>query len=389
MRATFVTVLLGMTAMDAGLLAQTPTSRPSTRPARSAKSAETPARPRTAKGVKARRRAKPSTRRTTIRGITVSTHGVGREWADAERMLPTFERIRASGATWVALHPYARIYADGRVDASRYSRPRRGRAGQAKPAAPAHWTAPIEYARKAGLKILVKPHLAYWGSPFRWRGDIRFDDEETWRRFFESYGTWIEDVARACRKADAFVVGTELDATLAHAKRWSAIIRRVRKVTPTPLTYAANWSDFERVPFWKQLDAVGIQAYFPLSTAEQPKLADLRKAWATRMRELSRFAQRHGKDIVFTELGYNTSFKAAREPWDYKSDGLPAAPLQHACMRAALEAIESEPRVIGSFLWKWFPDPNPVGRDFPIATDGMLRVLRGVWSSTLPKAKNK
>ena len=319
-------------------------------------------------------------------------------------MKPTFARIRASGATWVALHPYARIHADGGVDASRYSSPGRpsrrdrGRAaareakeqsGAHHERAPAHWTAPIEFAHKAGLKVLIKPHLAYWGSPFRWRGEIRFDDEASWKRFFSSYGAWIERVARACRKADAFVVGTELDATLGRRREWHELIRRVRRASTVPLTYAANWSDFERVPFWKSLDAIGIQAYFPLSSAQRPKLADLRHAWKARMRALTRYAEKHAKDIVFTELGYNTSFEAASKPWDYRSDGAAAAPLQQDCMRAALEAIEAEPRVLGSFLWKWFPDPRPIGRDFPIATKGMLEVLASVWSSSLPKKSKK
>ncbi len=322
----------------------------------------------------------------TIRGITISTHGGGREWADADRMGPTMRRIRATGATWVALHPYASVRADGRVRWRRFAR--RGASDKATEA-PARWYLPIRYAHEAGLKVLIKPHLAYWGSPFRWRGEIRFHDDARWRQFFGDYRAWIERIARGCAAADGFVVGTELDGTISHERDWRAIIAGVRKATKAPLTYAANWTDYERVPFWNALDIIGIQAYFPLCDDDDPTSAELTAAWATRMADLRRFAERTHKDIVFTELGYNTSFKAAREPWVHRSDGKAAEPLQLRCIAAALAAIEHEPRVRGSFLWKWFPEPRAVGRDFPLATRGVLGVLAQVWRSSLPQAARR
>jgi hypothetical protein len=83
---------------------------------------------------------------------------------------------------------------------------------------------------------------------------------------------------------------------------------------------------------------------------------------------------------VFTELGYNQSHQAAARPWDSHSDEEDAAAeLQARCLRVALELIEEEPRVIGAFLWKWFPEPHPVGRNFQLAVPHMLEVIRSVW----------
>ena len=318
-----------------------------------------------------------------IHGITISTRGIGREWADAARMKATMHRIQATGANWVALHPYARIRADGRVDWRRYARRRQQRMDTATEP-PAHWYQPIRYAHDAGFKVLIKPHLAYWGSPFRWRGEITFDTEAAWQRFFRDYGAWVELLARSCSDADGLVIGTELDQTLVHEKRWRAIIARLRKATKTPLTYAANWNLYEQVPFWDALDVVGIQAYFPLCDDEDPSSQRLAACWAKRMKQLRGFADRQHKDIVFTELGYNTSFKAAREPWGYRSDGKAAEPLQLRCLQAALDAIEAEPRVWGSFLWKWFPEPSAVGRNFPLATPGVISLLEQRWKPASP-----
>ena len=90
--------------------------------------------------------------------------------------------------------------------------------------------------------------------------------------------------------------------------------------------------------------------------------------------------------MVFTELGYNQSHLAAARPWDSHSDGGEAAALQARCLRVALEVIEEEPRVIGAFLWKWFPEPHPVGRNFQLAVPHMMEVIRDVW---LPDAGSR
>ena len=101
----------------------------------------------------------------------------------------------------------------------------------------------------------------------------------------------------------------------------------MRAETEAPLTYAANWTDYRRVPFWDALDAIGIQAYFPLTDADDPGLAELRAAWRTRMATLRRYSDEVGRHIVFTELGYNRAHDAARRPWEHDSDGPSAEPL--------------------------------------------------------------
>jgi hypothetical protein len=58
--------------------------------------------------------------------------------------------------------------------------------------------------------------------------------------------------------------------------------------------------------------------------------------------------------------------------------------VQERCMRIALEAIEAEPRVVGSFLWKWFPRPFSVGRNFQLATPGMSAAIREAWAVASP-----
>ena len=45
------------------------------------------------------------------------------------------------------------------------------------------------------------PHIACWGSPFSWRGDIHFENADGWNRFFGDYEKWIvESAGRAMNR---------------------------------------------------------------------------------------------------------------------------------------------------------------------------------------------
>ena len=308
-----------------------------------------------------------------VRGIIISTHGIGRDWGK-DVIVPTMADIKAVGANWVAIHPYARIFRDGSI--------RYGHMDSTE--APAHWIRPIQEAHAQGLKIYIKPHLAHWRSGFSWRGEITFKDDEAWARFWTGYRSWILKLASACKEADGFVVGTELDKTLHQEDAWRRLIAEVRAVTDAPLTYGANWTDYQRVPFWDALDLIGIQAYFPITEKANPTAEDIQRGWQKRMAELRAYGEKMDRRILFTELGYNQSYLAAREPWNYRVDGEDAQPVQEACWRAALQIIEVEPQMMGALLWKWFPYPRPVGRNFVLATPHIMTVVAKAWEGEVP-----
>ncbi len=90
------------------------------------------------------------------------------------------------------------------------------------------------------------------------------------------------------------------------------------------------------------------------------------------------FSQTQGRPVLLTELGYNNSSNTAREPWSGKSDG-ESVELQALCTRVALETVEREAAILGSFLWKWFPEPRPAGRNFRLATPEMRAVIKKAW----------
>lgn len=311
-----------------------------------------------------------------IRGMTISTPRSGRDWG-SDSIVGTIAELDSLGVNWVSIHPYARIRRDGRITWHRGRRP---------VTAPSWIRRPIREAHRQGLKIFIKPHLAYWGSGFEWRGDIQFDDPAAWDRFFSGYREWIVHMARFSREADGFAVGTELDRTVDHEKRWRRIIDAVRREFPGPLTYAANWTDYERVPFWDALDVVGIQAYFPLleragGEPGPPSQRQVDAAWREIMGRVRAFSRRTGKHVLFTELGYNRSLDAPYEPWDPRRRGRADAELaQMRCMRAGLRAVSDEPSVVGTFLWKWFPGERRP-RTFAMSDPTVRRLIARHWAS--------
>jgi hypothetical protein len=309
---------------------------------------------------------------SVVRGMTISCPGAGRIWG-SDLMVDAMRDLKGLGVNWITIHPYAAIRGDGTVGGGGMGRMYRS---------PSWLTRPIEEAHRLGLKIMIKPHIAYWGSPFSWRGEISFQTDAQWRRFFETYEGWITFVARLTRDADAFVVGTELDRTVHREEEWRRIIHAVRRNTTAPLTYSAGWDRFEQVSFWDALDAIGVQAYFPLVEHERlPTQRELDGAWAELVGRLERYGAAHGRDVIFGELGYNHSSLAAVRPWDYAQGGEHAGEIQRRCLVAALKAIEASDAIAGAFLWKWFPGgESRHRRNFLKSTPAMREIISEFWA---------
>jgi len=311
-----------------------------------------------------------------VRGITVSCPMAGEEWG-SDDMVRTLAILSDLGANWVAIHPYGGLANDGTVGRGRidhlYDRP--------------YWLVrAIREAHARGMKILIKPHLAYWGSRFPWRGEIAFDDDADWRRFFDTYRAWIVRVAALSHHADAFAVGTELDRTVSHEDEWRRIIADVRGEIDVPLTYSASWDSYESIPFWDALDAIAVQAYFPIVDHEGPTTdAELAAGWTRIAARLDEFGRRHGRHVVLGELGYNRSMDAAIRPWDYRVSSDPAAEeLQVRCLDAALTAVSRSDVIAGAFLWKWFPGEFPRG-NFLVSAPAMRGVVARHWAGHAPE----
>lgn len=308
-----------------------------------------------------------SEREGFMRGMVVSCPRIGQVWGSDE-MTRTLTDLADLGVDWVSIHPYAGVRRDGSMRI--WTASETGYLGRAG-----------EIVRKADMKLFWKPHLAYWGS-FEWRGAIEFgDDEAAWQRFFEGYEQFIVDQAAFAQQAgaDLFAVGVELEATT-HRPEWKRIVQRIRQVFDGRLTYAANWDRLDTVPFWSSLDLIGVHAYFPLSHTDSPSFDEIWRGWDEPLAQLEALSKRHGKPIVFAEIGYNRSVDAARTPWEAEMrDSGKSYELRRRLIDVALERIETVPTIQGMFWWKWIPGDYRYDRDFSMRNDEAREALRQGW----------
>ena len=312
-----------------------------------------------------------------VKGMTISCQTWGQEWG-TDTFATELNELKLLGVNWIAIHPYAWIRRDGSLAWQ-----------ELDTANPPEWLArPIREAKARDMSLFIKPHISYWGSPFSWRGAIDFPDREERQKFFADYKRWILQVAECTKDAGAFAVGTEL-ALLNRPEDepvWRDLIKAVREVTKAHLTYAANWDVYKELRFWDALDVVGVQAYFPIAVGEAPTDDELSEGWRVVVDELSSFHERTGKPVVLTELGYNRSLVAARQPWSHvsaKRADLPsAAELQRRLLRIGLETLAPEREWLrGAFLWKWFAGEAPRA-NFILDTPDLRGVIQSVWRAT-------
>lgn len=306
-----------------------------------------------------------------IRGMTVSCPWWGETWGSAH-MAEALETLSGLGVGWAALHPYARIRRDGSL--------------QFFPAADVEYLQKaVELARARGISLFWTPHLAYWGS-FSWRGEIDFGaDEAAWGRFFDDYERFIVDQARFAETAGVplFSLGVELERTMHREKEWRRIIQAVRAVYRGKLTYSANWDGVSRVRFWDALDLIGVQAYFPLADASSPfpSSREIEARWRLHLGALTELSKKHqDRPLLFTELGFSRSTKAATEPWLPRVDAEPEViELRRRLIETSLRVLEGEPRLVGLFFWKWIPGRVGHDRDFSMRDPEAIAALRARW----------
>ena len=308
-----------------------------------------------------------------LKGMTITCPRFGQIWG-TEHMVQAIREVRELGVEWIAIHPYIHIQSNGSLLFRR----------------PAHETEylvrAVEIARREGVDFFWKPHLSYWGS-FEWRGAITFDDEAAWQRFFTGYRRFIVDQARfaEAHHLPLFAIGVELEGTT-HRPEWRGILEEVREVYRGRITYAANWDRVAAVPFWDRVDVIGVQAYFPLSSAQSPSPQALARGWDRHLDELQNLSEGlGGKPVLFTEIGYNPATNAAREPWGYQVNNTPSArQLRRQLMDVALQRLPQEPFLMGLFWWKWMPGTHAGRSDFSMRDPEARAALLEAWGKPRP-----
>jgi hypothetical protein len=299
-----------------------------------------------------------------IRGVTIgpieSALHPGRGYGS-----PAFERgldeaVRL-GATWVSLTPFGRAWdldATG-IDKTfelPFAENQRG------------LRRAVTQAHARGLKVLLVPHL--WVESGQWRAEIDPKTEDGWRRFAESYRSFLLSWARfaASARVDMLAAGVELRSwlTTTHAPSFFPILRDVRAVYPGLLTYAANWDDVDQTVILSELDVIGINAFYPLTEKQSASDDELVSGGREVSKKVKELAERWQKPVMFNEFGYTARPDPALRPWewpDFMSNVKVDAPAQASAYRGLLAGMLESRELVGAFVWRLYADPDDLSQE--------------------------
>lgn len=223
----------------------------------------------------------------------------------------------------------------------------------------------IQLLQKNNISVMLKPQIWVWRGEFT--GTIMMDSEESWKKLEDSYDRFILNYAELAEetKVPILCIGTELEKFVTNRPEyWLRLIRKVREIYKGKLTYAANWDEYKRTSFWKQLDYIGIDAYFPLSESQTPTVDELQMGWRPWKEKIAEVSKINGKPIIFTEFGYRSMDYTAKKPWlvDDNEDRVNLIAQSNA-KTAIFNEFWNEDWFAGGYIWKWFIQHEKTGGD--------------------------
>jgi hypothetical protein len=221
----------------------------------------------------------------------------------------------------------------------------------------------IEVLRKQNIKVMIKPQIWVWRGEFT--GKIMMTSEEAWKALEDSYTSFILEYTELAEEVNAelLCIGTELELFVKYRPEyWFKLITKIRSIYKGKLTYAANWDEFRRTPFWDKLDYIGIDAYFPVSNKKTPTYQDCIEGWETHKPRIEKIAKAIDKPILFTEYGYRSVDYSGKEPWVSDHTMIDVnLEAQVNTTKALFETFWKEEWFAGGFIWKWFIMHDEVG----------------------------
>jgi hypothetical protein len=233
--------------------------------------------------------------------------------------------------------------------------------------------AAIRRAHGLGLRVMLFPLVRLCHRTAReWRGLLQPHDLDRW---FASYDRRLLQLAAlaAEERVERLSIGSELVSLERYADRWRELVRATRARYHGELLYSANWDRYSEVPFWQDVDLIGISAYWGVTPPGAPVTAEEAiAAWQPIRRRLVAFGREHRRPIVFTEIGYPSVSGAGAWPWNdflTGADGAKDDEAQRRLYEAFTVVWSSERGLAGVYFWIWdeggFSDRGYSPRDKP------------------------
>ena len=241
----------------------------------------------------------------------------------------------------------------------------------------------IHLAKNRGFKIMLKPQIVLSAveakskkinislkgknkislnkdktSGVVWRGDFEAKNENDWKIWENSYEAYILRLAHVADslEVDLFCIGNELrQSAVKRPDYWRQLIKKIKNIYKGPLTYSANWDEYNKITFWDELDFIGLDTYFPINAAAVPSIKKTYKNWKPILKKLKKTSKKYDRKIIITEFGYRNIEYAGKKPWlhDFDKDRISDKAQLHL-YEAFFQAFWNKKWVAGGFLWQWF-----------------------------------
>jgi len=226
--------------------------------------------------------------------------------------------------------------------------------------------------------IVLKPHIDLDNG--EWRGGIAPEDPEAW---FRSYRAFLLAWAHLCDSLGVaqFVVGTELAGTLEHEGLWKDTIAQVRSVYSGDIVYAASWDEAQKVPFWSDMDFIGVNFYAPVSGRNETDRFSILARWQPWLARLRVLHGKADKPVILTEIGYRSVDGAGMHPYRFDNEGVLDLEEQADLYWAAMQAVGGESWIKGLWWWNWPANGSggPTNKDYTPSGKPAEKELIDAW----------
>jgi len=245
---------------------------------------------------------------------------------------------------------------------------------------PARLAILIQEARRAGLRVSIRPILneASLDPPAGWRGAIEPADRDEW---FASYQRLLLPYAQVAQQygAATFTIGTELD-SMEGDPHWTALIAAVAGVFHGQISYDVNWSDYitttqVQVP----APSFGVDAYFPVDAPDSAPVSALVAGWNA---WLDRKSTGPLSSIVFSEVAIGAEDGAYESPGNFYVTN-PYNPQVQANWYTAVCTVTRQRHVAGMYVWSldFNSDPgDPPASQSPLNFLGRTLSEQALWA---------
>jgi hypothetical protein len=249
----------------------------------------------------------------------------------------------------------------------------------------------IKKAHSLGMSVMMKPHIDF--QDHTWRAKIAYHNANDIHKWFLSYSAFILHYARmaANLKVEYFSVGCELNGMEKHVADWKKLIGAVRRVYHGKLTYSANHdgdatSSYKNIKWWDALDYIGIDAYFKLTTKNDPSVAEMKARWDHWTKEIGNWLNTHKlhKKVIFTEIGFRSYLGTNKAPYEWLNSAKPYMKEQSNAYEAVFQSVWHAPWLKGIYWWYWEPKANaggPHNADFTPQGKPALAVVKKYFSA--------